>query len=141
MKIISTNRKASFEYFLMDKFLAGIVLVGSEAKSLRTNKVNLEDCYVIVRGTNVYLKNMYIKAYDKATSFAPDEKRDRKLLLNKKEILKIARELNDKDIFWRKSCQNWNCNCKRQKALWQARNHKKKRTFERKKSSCFWVII
>lgn len=98
MKIISTNRKASFEYFLQDKFQAGIVLAGSEVKSLRTNKVNLEECYVIVRGTNVYLKNMFIKAYDKATSFAPDEKRDRKLLLNKKEILKMSRELADKSM-------------------------------------------
>ena len=95
MKIISTNRKASFEYFLLDKYQAGIVLVGSEVKSIRSNNVSLEDSYVIVRGTNVYLKNMYIKPYEKSSSFLPDEKRDRKLLLNKKEILKITRELND----------------------------------------------
>ena len=95
MKIISTNRKASFEYFLQDKFQAGIVLVGSEVKSLRSNIVSLEDSFVIIRGTNVYLKNMYIKPYEKSTNFLPDEKRDRKLLLNKKEILKISRELND----------------------------------------------
>ena len=95
MKIISTNRKASFEYFLLDKYQAGIVLVGSEVKSLRANNVSLEDAFVVIRGTNVYLKNMYIKPYDKSTSFAPDEKRDRKLLLNKKEILKIARDIQD----------------------------------------------
>lgn len=95
MKIISTNRKVNFEYFLLDKYQAGIVLVGSEVKSLRTNNVSLEDSYVIIRGTNVYIKNMYIKPYEKSASFVPEEKRDRKLLLNKKEILKINRALND----------------------------------------------
>lgn len=95
MKIISTNRKASYEYFLQDKYQAGIVLAGSEVKSLRSNSVSLEDAFVVVRGTNVYLKNMYIKPYEKSTSFVPDEKRDRKLLLNKKEILKISRDISD----------------------------------------------
>ena len=95
MKVISTNRKASFEYFLLDKYQAGIVLVGSEVKSLRSNNASLEDAFVIVRGTNVYLKNMYIKPYEKSASFLPDEKRDRKLLLNKKEILKISRDIAD----------------------------------------------
>ena len=95
MKIISTNRKSNFEYFLLDKYQAGIVLVGSEVKSIRANNVSLEDSYVVVRGTNVYLKNMYIKPYEKSSNFLPDEKRDRKLLLNKKEILKITHDLND----------------------------------------------
>lgn len=93
MKIIATNRKANFEYFLLEKFQAGIVLCGSEVKSLRKNNVKIEDSFVIIRGTNVYLKNMFIKSYDKASAFAPDELRDRKLLLGKKEILKLSREL------------------------------------------------
>ena len=95
MKIISTNRKASFEYFLLDKFQAGIALKGSEVKSLRNGGVSMEDSFVIIRGTNVYLKNMFIKPYEKTTVFTVDEKRDRKLLLNKKEILKLSRELNN----------------------------------------------
>ena len=95
MKIIATNRKASFEYFLLDKYNAGIVLVGSEVKSLRNSGVSLEDSYIAIRGTNVIIKNMYIKPYEKTTTFAVDERRDRKLLLNKKEILKLSRELND----------------------------------------------
>lgn len=95
MKIISTNRKASFEYFLLDRYQAGIALVGSEVKSIRSGGVSLEESYVIIRGTTVLLKNMYIKPYEKTSAYAVDERRDRKLLLNKKEILKLTRELND----------------------------------------------
>ena len=98
MKIISTNRKAGFEYTLLDKFEAGIVLCGSEVKSLRSNNVSLEDSFVVVRGTNVLLKNMHIKPYEKSTSFAVDTRRDRKLLLNKREILKLDRETKNDGI-------------------------------------------
>ena len=95
MKIISNNRKASFEYFLLDTYEAGIALCGSEVKSIRNGGVSLDDSYVVIRGTNVYIKNMYIKPYEKTTAYQVDERRDRKLLLNKKEILKLSRELND----------------------------------------------
>lgn len=95
MKIIATNRRASFEYFLLDKYNAGIVLSGSEVKSIRNGNLSLEDSFVVIRGTNVYLKNMYIRPYEMSTQFALDERRDRKLLLNKKEILKLNRALND----------------------------------------------
>ena len=95
MKIISLNRRASFEYFLLDKYIAGIALVGSEVKSLRMGGVSMEDSFVVIRGTNVILKNMYIKPYEKTSTFAVDERRDRKLLLNKREILKLDRELKD----------------------------------------------
>ena len=95
MKIISTNRKASFEYFLLDKYDAGIVLVGSEVKSIRNSGVSLEDSYVVIKKGEAFIKNMYVKPYEKTTTFAVDERRDRKLLLNKKEILKLERALND----------------------------------------------
>lgn len=95
MKIISTNRKASFEYFLLDKFSAGIVLAGSEVKSIRNNGVSLEDSYVVIKKGEAFIKNMFVKPYEKTTTFAVDERRDRKLLLNKKEILKLERSLND----------------------------------------------
>ena len=95
MKIIATNKRAGFEYFLLDKYNAGIVLSGSEVKSIRKGNLSLEDSFVVVRGTNVYVKNMYIKPYEMSTQFALDERRDRKLLLNKKEILKLDRALKD----------------------------------------------
>ena len=95
MKIISTNRKASYEYFLLDKYQAGIVLVGSEVKSIRSSGVSLEDSYVVIKKGEAFIKNMYVKPYEKTTTFAVDERRDRKLLLGKKEILKLERELND----------------------------------------------
>ncbi len=96
MKIVSTNRKASFDYFLEDKFEAGIVLVGSEVKSLRNKEVSLTDTFVLIRDNQVYLKNLYIKPYDKTTSFIPNERKDRKLLLHKNEILKLQRAVNEK---------------------------------------------
>ena len=95
MKIIATNRRANFEYFLLDKYQAGIVLSGSEVKSIRDGGVSLDDSYVTIKGTNVWLKNAYIKPYKMATQFLLDERRDRKLLLNKKEILKLSRGLKD----------------------------------------------
>lgn len=98
MKLIATNRRANFEYFIQDTFEAGIVLVGSEVKSLRENHVSLEDAFVVVRGTSVIIKNMYIKPYEKATSFVVDARRDRNLLLNKKEILKLHRELKNQGL-------------------------------------------
>lgn len=96
MKIVATNRKASFDYFLEDKYEAGIVLVGSEVKSLRNKEVSLTDTFVFIRNNQVYLKNLYIKPYDKTTSFIPNERKDRKLLLHKKEILKLQRAVNEK---------------------------------------------
>lgn len=98
MKLIATNRRANFEYFIQDTFEAGIVLVGSEVKSLRENHVSLEDAFVVVRGTSVIIKNMYIKPYEKTTSFVVDARRDRNLLLNKKEILKLYRELKNQGL-------------------------------------------
>lgn len=96
MNIIATNRKANFDYFLEDKFEAGIVLVGSEVKSLRNKEASLLDTFVIIRNNEVFLKNLYIKPYDKTTNFAPNERKDRKLLLNKQEIKKLQKGVNEK---------------------------------------------
>ena len=95
MKIITTNRSASFEYFIEDKDAAGIVLEGSEIKSLRQGNVNMNDAFCFVRGNDVSVKNMHIAPYEHADAFSTKEsRRDRKLLMHKHEIAKITGKLN-----------------------------------------------
>lgn len=98
MKEIATNRKANFEYFIEDTFECGIVLTGSEVKSLRSGHLNLADSYGIVRDGEVFLLNATIPCYKNTSSFKEDEKRTRKLLLHKSEIEKIQRRLKDESI-------------------------------------------
>ncbi len=95
MKVITTNKSASFEYFIEEKFEAGIVLEGNEIKSLRAGNVNMNDSFCFIRGNTVCVKNMHIAPFEKADGFSkPDTRRDRKLLLHKKEIAKIAGKIN-----------------------------------------------
>ena len=95
MKIITTNKSASFEYFIEDKYEAGIILEGSEIKSLRNNNVNMNDAFCFLRGNEVSVKNMHSAPYEHADAFSTKEaRRDRKLLLHKHEIAKIAGKLN-----------------------------------------------
>ena len=95
MKIITTNKSASFEYFIEEKYEAGIVLQGNEIKSIREGNVNMNDSFCFVRGNDVSVKNMHIAFYDKSDSFSTkDTRRDRKLLLHKSEIAKIAGKIN-----------------------------------------------
>ena len=95
MKIITTNKSASFEYFIEEKYEAGIVLQGNEIKSIREGNVNMNDSFCFVRGNDVSVKNMNIAFYDKSDSFSTkDTRRDRKLLLHKSEIAKIAGKIN-----------------------------------------------
>lgn len=79
-----------------DTYNAGIVLVGSEVKSLRAGKANLKDSYVIIRGKEVFLINGFISNFEKTGSFAPDERRTRKLLLTRQEIEKLERKVKEK---------------------------------------------
>ncbi|MBQ7879185.1 MAG: SsrA-binding protein, partial [Clostridia bacterium] len=91
MKVIAVNKSASFEYFIEEKYEAGIVLEGNEIKSLRDGAVNMNDSFCFVRGNVVCVRNMHVALYDKSDAFSTkDTRRDRKLLLHKKEIAKIA---------------------------------------------------
>ena len=90
MKIICTNKKASFEYFILDKFEAGIKLKGTEIKSIRAGKCNINDAYVIIKNGKVYILNMHIAKYENGSIFNHDELRTRELLLNKHEINKLV---------------------------------------------------
>ena len=95
MKVMTTNKSASFEYFIEEKYEAGIVLQGNEIKSIREGKVNMNDSFCFLRGNDVSVKNMHIAWYDKSDSFSTkDTRRDRKLLLHKGEIAKIAGKIN-----------------------------------------------
>lgn len=98
MKIITENREAKYNYFLEDFTEAGIVLVGSEVKSLRAGKCNLKDSYAIICGGEVYLINAFISQFEKTSTFAPDERRTRKLLLNRSEILKFEKKIKTQNF-------------------------------------------
>ncbi len=83
------NRKAKYDYFIEDEYECGIELLGNEVKSIRQGTCNIKDSYAIIRKNEVYIINMFIKTYDKTGAFIKDETRTRKLLLHKKEILKL----------------------------------------------------
>lgn len=83
------NRKARFDYEILDTYETGIVLTGTEIKSIKNGKANLKDSYAIVRNNEVFLLNMHISPYEQGNIFNHEETRTRKLLLHKKEILKI----------------------------------------------------
>ena len=83
------NRQASHNYFITDTYEAGIVLTGTEIKSIRLGKCNIKDSYAVIKNNEVYLLNTHISQYDKGNIFNHEETRTRKLLLHKKEILKL----------------------------------------------------
>ncbi len=88
-KVISENRKARHDYFIEDTLEAGIKLTGTEIKSVRDNKVNINDSYVIIRNGKCEILNMHIAKYSHGNIFNHDETRTRELLLHKREILKM----------------------------------------------------
>lgn len=88
------NRKAKYDYFITDTYECGIVLTGTEIKSVREGKINLKDSYVIIKNQEAYLLNTHISLYKDGNRFNHDEERTRKLLLHKKEILKIQNKIS-----------------------------------------------
>lgn len=90
------NRKAHYDYFIKDTYEAGIELQGTEIKSLRKGNANINDSYARIKNGEVYLTNMYIGKYEEGNIFNHDERRERRLLLHKKEILKIDNEVTTK---------------------------------------------
>lgn len=83
------NKKANFDYFIEDTYECGIILTGTEIKSIRKGSANLKDSYARVKNNEVFLTNMFISTYEEGNRFNHDERRERKLLLHKKEIYKI----------------------------------------------------
>ena len=93
-KIITKNKKAFFDYNIFDKFDAGIVLTGTEIKSVRQNKINLKDSFVRVDNGEVFLYNCNISPFEHGNRYNHEPERIRKLLLTKKEIIKITSKVN-----------------------------------------------
>ena len=94
-KIIAKNKRASFEYFLKDHFIAGMQLKGTEIKSIRDGKVNITDAFCTFSNGNLVVRNMHIDPYTHATHFNHEPKRDRILLLNKPELNKLKKKLQN----------------------------------------------
>ncbi|HHU63977.1 MAG TPA: SsrA-binding protein SmpB [Clostridiales bacterium] len=96
VKVIAQNRKARHDYFIEETYEAGIVLSGTEVKSVRAGKINLKDSYAMVKDGEVFVHNMHISPYEKGNIFNKDPVRTRKLLLHKNEINKLTGYITQK---------------------------------------------
>ena len=99
VKVVANNRKASFEYFLLEKFEAGLVLQGSEIKSIRAGQMSIQESYVdLVNGEEAWLIESHIAPYAQANRFNHDPKRKRKILLHKKQIRELWNNIRIKGM-------------------------------------------
>lgn len=98
IKVIATNRKARHDYHIDDTIEAGLVLTGSEIKSVRAGQVNLRDSYATVRGDELWLVNTHIAPYKQASFANHEPRRDRKLLLHRREINRLIGKLQEKGL-------------------------------------------
>lgn len=97
-KVQIKNKRASFEYFLIEKYIAGIQLTGTEIKSLRDGKANITDAYCSFTNDELFVRNMHISEYTYGTYLNHEPKRERKLLLNKRELRKLQNKLKEQGI-------------------------------------------
>ena len=96
MKTLASNKQAFHEYFVVESLECGINLIGCEVKSLRDGEVNLKDSFVFIKNGNAFLKNTYIKPYEKGSFSNVDSRRDRRLLVHKKEIERLKSKSQEK---------------------------------------------
>ena len=96
IKIIANNKKAYHDYFIEDTFEAGLVLTGTEIKSIRAGKVNLKESFCKIRGGEVFIDNMNISPYEQGNRFNHEPTRSRKLLLHREEIGKITKRVEER---------------------------------------------
>ena len=90
------NKRAEYEYFLLDDYTAGLVLMGSEIKSIRDGKANLTDAYCTFTGNDLFVRQMHISEYRFGSYWGHAAKRDRKLLLNKRELIKLQHKIKER---------------------------------------------
>jgi len=97
-KVVVTNRKALHDYFIIDRYEAGLVLKGTEVKALRTGSANLQDGYALIRNGEVWLIGMHISPFERGNINNHDPKRDRKLLMHKSEIRRLVGKTSEKGL-------------------------------------------
>ena len=144
LKIICNNRKAEFNYFFNDFFEAGIVLKGSEVKSLRDGKANISEAYAIDEQGEIFLLNSHIPSYKESSYNNHDPKRNRKLLLNKREINKLIGKINREGytliptkLYFKKGKAKIEIALAKGKRHYDKRQVKKKRDWNREKARLF----
>ena len=144
LKIISNNRKARFNYFFKEFFEAGIVLTGSEVKSLRDGKANISESYAFDNNGEIYLINSHIPSYKESSYNNHDPKRNRKLLFNKREIDKLMGRVNREGftliptkLYFRKGRAKIEVAVAKGKRQYDKRQVKKKRDWNRERSRYF----
>ncbi len=97
-RLVTSNRKARHHYEILDTFEAGLVLQGTEVKSLRDGKCNLGDAYAMVRDDELYLEKMHISAYEQGNQFNHEPLRSRKLLMHRREIRRLIGKIREKGL-------------------------------------------
>ena len=144
LKLICLNRKASYNYFFVDLFEAGIVLKGSEIKSIREGKINIADSYVIEKKGELILINSHISSYKQSSYNNHSPTDDRKLLLNKKEINKLIGRINREGftiiptkMYFKKGKAKVEIAVAKGKKNYDKRKVKKERDWNREKSRYF----
>ena len=144
LKIISNNRKARFNYFFKEFFEAGIVLYGSEVKSLRSGKANISEAYAFDMNGEIFLVNSHIPLYKESSYNNHDPKRNRKLLLNQKEINKLIGRINREGytliptkLYFKKGKAKVEIAVAKGKRLYDKRQTKKKRDWDRERAKIF----
>ena len=144
LKIISKNRKAKFNYFFNEFFEAGIVLKGSEVKSLRDGKANISESYALDENGEIYLINSHIPTYKESSYANHDPKRNRKLLLNKREINKLIGKINREGftliptrLYFKKGKAKVEIAVAKGKRQYDKRHVKKKRDWNRERARYF----
>tara|TARA_Y100000590_G_C15705613_1_gene1008460 strand:+ start:579 stop:1049 length:471 start_codon:yes stop_codon:yes gene_type:complete len=143
-KIISNNRKARYNYFFKEFYEAGIVLKGSEVKSLRNGKINISESYAFDNNGEIFLINSYIPSYKESSYNDHDPKRNRKLLLNKREINKLLGRINREGftlvptkMYFKKGKAKVEIAVAKGKKHYDKREVKKKRDWNREKAKFF----
>jgi len=138
IKVVATNKKASFLYTLISSYESGISLLGSEVKAIRENKVNIKESYIVIRKKEIYILGMHIGEYSHSGYSSHSPVRDRKLLLHKQEISKIIKEVKDvgktlipTKIYFKNGILKVKFYIAKGKKVWDKRQSKKEKDIKR----------